>query len=95
MNGSPIRLALVGSLGSVTEQSPTLQRIREVVVTVTAESMKAALQSDIDSDAAIDTGGRTILDARISRQITTIVNAAIQSGRSGKSEDVRPMSGAR
>ena len=48
-----------------------------------------------DFARAIDTCRQTILDARTSRQITTIVNAAIQSGRSGKSEDVRPMSGAR
>jgi predicted dehydrogenase len=37
-----------------------------------------------DFARAIDTGGRTILDARTSRQITAIVAAAIESGRSGK-----------
>lgn len=42
-----------------------------------------------DFARAIDTGGKTILDARNSRQITAIVTAAIQSGRTGKVVDVR------
>ena len=44
---------------------------------------------------AIDTDGQTILDVRTSRQITAIVHAAIQSGQSGKPEDVQPMNGAK
>jgi predicted dehydrogenase len=47
-----------------------------------------------DFARAIDTGGQTILDARTSRQITAIVTAAIQSGRSGKPVDILPMIGA-
>jgi predicted dehydrogenase len=41
-----------------------------------------------DFARAIDTGGQTILDARASRQITAIVAAAIQSGRSGSVVEV-------
>jgi predicted dehydrogenase len=44
-----------------------------------------------DFARAIDTDCQTILDVRTSRQITAIVSAAIQSGRSGKPEDVPPI----
>lgn len=53
MNGSPIRFALVGTPGSITKQSQTVERMREAVVVVKSESMEAALQSGIDFDAAI------------------------------------------
>ena len=43
-----------------------------------------------DMARAIDSGGKTVLDARTSRQITAIVAASIESGRTGKQVEVTP-----
>lgn len=97
-----IKLHILGSKGAlvISEARPEVSiYYRDQPATEFKSQRLLAADNDFlladDFARAIDTGGRTILDARTSRQITAVVKAAIQSGRSGKPEDVRPMKGAR
>jgi predicted dehydrogenase len=97
-----IKLHVLGSKGGlvISEARPEVSiYYRDQPATEFKSQRLLAADNDFlladDFARAIDTDGQTLLDARTSRQITAIVCAAIQSGRSGKPQDVLPMNGAR
>lgn len=97
-----IKLHVLGSKGAlvISEARPEVSiYYRDQPATEFKSQRLLATDNDFlladDFARAIDTGTQTILDARTSRQITAIVIAAIQSGRSGKTEHVQPLNGAK
>lgn len=97
-----IKLHVLGSKGAlvISEARPEVSiYYRDQPATEFKSQRLLATDNDFlladDFARAIDTGTPTILDARTSRQITAIVIAAIRSGRSGRTEHVQPLNGAK